>query len=149
MKINTRRLNVVKEKVPFDVIVKANKLGDTRFTGDTFEVVEVVSGEKCSNRREYGFTSIFMRTKVPGVYYWIRSTTSEYNCGPQYYVALTEQGYVVLTENQVKRILEASKRINDAAVEAWLKYRWGDGDYPRYTGDSCEAEIAAIIAENN
>ena len=133
----------MKEKVPFDVIVKANKLGDTRFTGDAFEVVEVVAGKKCSNGGEYGFTSIFMRTKVPGVYYWIRSTTSEFNCGTG------PQGYVVLTENQVKRILEASKRINDAAVEAWLKYRWGDGDYPRYTGDSCEAEIAAIIAENN
>ena len=133
----------MKEKVPFDVIVKANKLGDTRFTGDTFEVVEVVVGEKCSNGGKYGFTSIFMRTKVPGVYYWIRSTTSEFNCGTG------PQGYVVLTENHVKRILEASKRINDAAVEAWLKYRWGDGDYPRYTGDSCEAEIAAIIAENN
>ena len=134
----------MKNKIPEDLIAKANALSTTvRFTGDTFEVVEVVAGEKCSNGGEYGFTSIFMRTKVPGVYYWIRETTSEFNCGTG------PQGYVVLTENMVKRILAVSKRITDAAYEMWEEYQWGDGDYPRYTGDSCEAEIAAIIAAGN
>ena len=134
----------MKKKIPFDVVEKAKKLGEACFTGDTFEVAEVVAGERCNNGGEYGFTSVFMRTSVPGVYHWTRMTTCDFDeCGTG------PQGYVVLTENMVVQILAASKRITDAAREAWMKYHWGNGDYPRYTGDSCESEIAAIIAAGN
>lgn len=132
-----------KEKIPFDVIVKANKLGDTRFTGDSFEVTEVVSGDKCSNGGEYGFSSVFTKTSVPGVYFWERTTTSEFECGTG------PQGFVVLTNSMVARIMDASKKVTDEFDERWDDYQWGDGDYPYYTGYSCEAEIAAIIAEKN
>lgn len=131
------------DKIPFDVIVKANKLGDTRFTGDSFKAVEVVAGEKCNNGGEYGFSSVFTKTSVPGVYYWTRTTTSEFECGTG------PQGFVALSNDMVDRILAESKKVIDAADEMWMNYQWGDGDYPYYTGDSCEAEIAAIIKENN
>lgn len=134
----------MKNKIPEDLIAKANALGDTRFTGNSFTVTEIVPGDKCNNGGEYGFASVFTKTSVPGVYYWTRTTTCDFaECGTG------PQGYVVLTENMVDRILTASERITDAALEAWQRYQWGDGDYPRYTGDSCESEISAIITAGN
>lgn len=129
-------------KIPAKIIKRRAKLRGDLYTGDTFEVTEVVAGERCNNGGEYGFTSIFSRTPISGIYFWRRTTTCDFDeCGTG------PQGYVVLTKSIVERILAVSKRINDAAVEAWMKYQWGDGDYPRYTGDSCLADIEAIIAK--
>ena len=130
--------------VPFDVIAKAKTFGDTLlFTGDTFEATEVVAGERCNNGGEYGFTSVFTKTSVPGIYFWERTTTSEFNCGTG------PQGFVLLTKSMVDKILVASKKVTDEFEKRWDDYQWGDGGYPYYTGYSCEAEIAAIIASVN
>ena len=132
-------------KIPAKIIKRKAKLrGDDLYTGDSFRVTEVVPGDKCNNGGEYGFYSVFSQTPISGVYFWRRTTTCDFDeCGTG------PQGYVVLTKSIVERILKESKKITDAADEMWEEYHWGDGDYPRYTGDSCEAEIAAIIAENN
>ena len=133
----------MKNKIPEDLIAKANALSTTvRFTGDTFEVVEGAAGEKCSNGGEYGFASVFKKTAVPGIYFWERTCTCDFDgCGTG------PQGYVVLTKEKVFRMLEEEKRITSAAKVAWDRYQWGSGEYPRYTGYSCEAEIAAILNE--
>lgn len=92
------------KKYPEDVMAASRRLANCLFTGDSFEVVEVVAGEKCNNGGEYGFYSAFTKTSVPGVYYWSRRTTSEFDCGTG------PQGYVVLTDNMVERIVAESKK---------------------------------------
>ena len=122
-----------------DLVAIAKNMTDI-FDGGSFSVTEVVAGEKCNNGGEYGFASVFTKTSIPGIYFWDRETTCDFDwCGTG------PQGFVILTNKKVARIRAASKRITDAAREAWDKYQWGNGNYPRYTGDSCEAEIAAII----
>lgn len=134
----------MKNKIPEDLIAKANKLGDARFTGDSFKVTEVVPGDKCNNGGEYGFYSVFSRTPISGIYFWWRTSTCDFDaCGTG------PQGYVVLTDNMVARIIDASKSITDEFDERWEDYQWGDGNYPRYTGDSCFATISDIISEIN
>lgn len=131
-------------KIPAKIIKRAKLRGDDLYTGDSFEVTEVVSGDKCSNGGEYGFSSVFTKTSVPGIYFWERTSTCDFDdCGTG------PQGYVVLTNNMVDSILKESKKITDAADELWQEYQWNNGNYPRYTGDSCRDEIAAIIKENN
>ena len=56
---------------------------------------------------------------------------------------------MLLTKSMVDKILVASKKVTDEFEKRWDDYQWGDGDYPYYTGYSCEAEIAAIIASVN
>ena len=92
---------------------------------------------------ECGFYSIFRKTRTPGIYYWIRTSSSEFDCGTD------PQEYIVLTNNMVKKILSASKKKTDAEERMCYRYQWEDGDYPQYSGDSCETEITDIIKENN
>ena len=135
----------MKNKIP-EVLIAMAKMTPTEdlYTGDSFTVTEIVPGDKCNNGGEYGFTSVFTKTKVPGIYFWDRETTCDFSpCGTG------PQGFVILTNPMVDRIITASERITDAALEAWQRYQWGDGDYPRYTGDSCASEIAAIISAGN
>lgn len=135
----------MKNKIP-EVLIAMAKMTPTEdlYTGDSFTVTEIVPGDKCNNGGEYGFASVFTKTKVPGIYFWDRETTCDFDgCGTG------PQGYVVLTKEKVFRMLEEEKRITSAAKVAWDRYQWGSGEYPRYTGYSCEAEIAAILNEGN
>ena len=135
----------MKNKIP-EVLIAMAKMTPTEdlYTGDSFTVTEIVSGDKCNNGGEYGFASVFTKTKVPGIYFWDRETTCDFSpCGTG------PQGFVILTNPMVDRILAASKKVTDEFDKRWDDYQWGDGDYPYYTGYSCEAEIASIIAEEN
>lgn len=93
---------------------------------DRIEITEVIPGERCNNGGEYGFYSEFYPTDVVGVFFWRRTTTSEWSCGTG------PQGYVVLTKAAVAAMRAAEKDLRNA--------------HEYYDGESIEETIYEIVS---
>ena len=67
---------------------------DDLYTGDGFECIDVVPGEKCNNGGEYVFYTTYSPTTKSGIYKVKSSSTCDFDsCGTGF------EGYIVLTKS--------------------------------------------------
>lgn len=81
---------------------------DDLYTGDGFECIDVVPGEKCNNGGEYVFYTTYSPTTKSGIYKVKSSSTCDFDsCGTGF------EGYIVLTKSLFNHLISESKRIEE------------------------------------
>ena len=103
-----------------DAVKKSKKLSkrefDNLYIGESFTCTDVVAGEKCHNGGEYGFYTEYNTTTIMGIYMVKSFCTCDFDsCGTGF------EGYVILTKNQYKKLIETSDRIEAEGSLYWLK----------------------------